>query len=143
VTTNVLEDFLAAYHAENRPRRGDGRHDEQGVQRSDRVTKILFAALPSQPSPAGQALVAAAVARRDARPVKRIDYDGMRRVFPKQKAALTRARKTGDPEKVAGACKKAVKEWNEIGAWPDDWSAWQRALDDVLPWHQRVDIADL
>lgn len=83
------------------------------------------------------------IARADARPVKRIDYDRMNRVLPKQKAALTRAVKTGDPEKVAAVCKAAVAEWNEIGAWPDDWSRWQRALDDVLPWHRHVEIGDL
>jgi hypothetical protein len=67
----------------------------------------------------------------------------MQRVFPKQKAALTRASKTGDPEKVAAACVAAMNEWDEIGAWPDDWARWQRALDDVLPWHQHIDMNDL
>ena len=71
---------------------------------------------------------------------RRIDYDRMNKVHPKQKAALTRAVKTGDAEKVAAAVKKAVEEWDEIGAWPDDWSRWQRALNDMLPWHQSVDI---
>lgn len=84
-----------------------------------------------------------AIARRDARPVKRIDYDRMNRVLPKQKAALTRAVKTGDPEKVAAACVAAMNEWDAIGAWPDDWSRWQRALDDVLPWNRQVDLRDL
>ena len=88
-------------------------------------------------------LIDAALARQDARPARRIDYDRMRRTFPKQKAALNRAVKTRDPEKVAAACKAAVTEWDEVGAWPDDWSRWQRALDDVLPWHRQVDIKDL
>jgi hypothetical protein len=69
-----------------------------------------------------------------------IDYARMRRVSPGQKAALTRAVKTKDPVRVAAVCKAAVAEWNEIGAWPDDWSRWQRALDDVLGWGNGVSI---
>jgi hypothetical protein len=84
-----------------------------------------------------------AIARSDARPVKKIDYARMQRVFPKQKAALTRAVKTGDREKVALACKAAVTEWDEIGAWPDDWSRWQCALDDVCGFGHSVDIGEL
>lgn len=60
-----------------------------------------------------------------------IDYARMKRVYPKQKATLTRALKSGDPTKVHEACIKAVAEWNEIGAWPDGWSRWQRALNDA------------
>jgi hypothetical protein len=89
-------------------------------------------------------LIDDARARADARPEpRRIDYDRMRRTWPKYKAALTRAKKTGDPEKVAAACVAAMNEWDEIGAWPDDWSLFQRALDDVLPWNQRIDLNDL
>lgn len=88
-------------------------------------------------------LIDDALTRSNARPEKRIDYERMKRVRPKQKAALTRAVKTGDPEKIAAVCKAAVAEWNEIGAWPDDWSTWQRALDDALPLHRQVDIGDL
>ena len=89
-------------------------------------------------------LIDEALARADARPEpKRIDYERMRVVWPKQKAALTRAVKTGDAEKVARVCKEAVSQWNEIGAWPDDWSRFQRALDDVMPYYQRIDIAEL
>lgn len=84
----------------------------------------------------------ARAARRDAaRP--RIDYDRMKRVFPKQKAALTRATNSGDVDKVVNACIAAMNEWDEIGCWPDDWARWQRALDDMLPWNQQVDISDL
>lgn len=88
-------------------------------------------------------LIDDALAKSESRPVKRIDYDRMNRIFPRQKAALTRAVKTGDAEKVAAACKKAVGEWDEIGAWPDDWARWQSALDDCLPFHQVVDLRDL
>jgi hypothetical protein len=76
--------------------------------------------------------------------VSNIDYARMKRVFPRQKAALTRAVKTRDAKKVAAVCKAAVQEWNEIGAWPDDWARWQRALDDVSPWNSRhVALEDL
>lgn len=74
---------------------------------------------------------------------RRIDYARMQREFPKQKAALTRARKSGDPERVALECQRAIKAWNEIGAWPDDWAHWQRTLDDMLPWHAAVQLDDL
>ena len=88
-------------------------------------------------------LIENARAREDAQPIRRIDYDRMNRVLPKQKAALTRAVKTGDPEKVAAVCKAAVAEWNEIGAWPDNWARWQRALDNMLPVFQAPRIENL
>lgn len=74
---------------------------------------------------------------------KRIDYDRMKREWPKQKAALARAVKSGSAEKVAAVCITAVKVWDEVGAWPDDWSHFQRALGDVLPWNQWVDFDDV
>lgn len=88
-------------------------------------------------------LIDAAIAREDARPAKRIDYDRMNRIGPRQKAALTRAVKTGDAEKIAQVCKAAIVEWDEIGAWPDDWSRWERALNDALPFNRHVDITSL
>lgn len=89
-------------------------------------------------------LIDAAIARADARPEpKRIDYARMNARLPRQKAALTRAKKTGDAEKIARVCKAAVAEWNEIGAWPDDWNLWQIALNDALPWNRHLDINDL
>jgi hypothetical protein len=72
-----------------------------------------------------------------------IDYDRMRRVRRGQKTALTRAVNSGQPERVMAACRKAVNEWNEIGAWPDDWSNWQRALDDAVGWHATVLLESL
>ena len=82
--------------------------------------------------------------RAAARPEpQRIDYNRMNREHPKQKAALTRAIKTGDPERVAQACKAAIIEWNAVGAWPDDWARWQVALNDVLPWNAGIDLRDL
>lgn len=59
-----------------------------------------------------------------------IDYDKMNREFPKQKAALTRAKKKGY-EAVVETTTKTVAQWEETGAWPDDWAIWQRALDDA------------
>lgn len=63
-----------------------------------------------------------------------IDYERMKKVYPKQKAALTRAMKQPIGvrfEKVAAVCLKAVQEWDAIGAWPDGWALWQRSLDDA------------
>ena len=60
----------------------------------------------------------------------------MSTTYSKQKAALTRAQKKG-PEAVLAECLKVVAEWEKApfnGAWPDDWSRWQRALDDTFGW---------
>ena len=74
----------------------------------------------------------------------RIDYEAMRRMYPKQKGALTRAIKSGDPRQVIAAVITAVQQWDDAGGvWPDDWARWQRALDDVLRWPQSVDMRDL
>lgn len=61
-----------------------------------------------------------------------------------QKSALTRAVKTGNPEKIRAAVGKAVHEWNDGHyAWPDSWHDWQRALDDSRPWNAPyIDITD-
>ena len=73
------------------------------------------------------------------------DYARMKTLYPKQKAALTRALKTRDYATVRAACVKAVKEWDsEFGMWPDDWSRWQRALDDTAGWNGTyVSLEDL
>lgn len=87
------------------------------------------------PDPTAAELLARARDRASARVLSsgRIDYEAMNRLHPKQKAALTRAKNSGDRDKVVLACAQAVKEWDEIGAWPDDWSHWQRTLDDFFP----------
>jgi hypothetical protein len=76
-----------------------------------------------------------------------IDYARMSRRFPAQKAALTRALNTKDPveraNKVRATCAKTVQEWDEIGAWPDDWARWQRALSDTLHWSDPTRLEDL
>jgi len=55
----------------------------------------------------------------------------MQRTHRAHKARLTRAINSGDPAKVLDACKLAVAEWNEIGAWPDNWHRWNMALYDA------------
>jgi hypothetical protein len=67
----------------------------------------------------------------------------MNREHPRQLAALTRAIKTNDPERIAAVCKAAVAAWHDIGAWPDDWHRWQIALNDALPYWQHIDIGEL
>ena len=64
--------------------------------------------------------------------------------YAAQKAALTRAVRSGDVEKIRTACRKAVAVWNAPGNyWPDDWARWQRALDDAQPWFSHTRIEDL
>lgn len=64
-----------------------------------------------------------------------IDYARMQKSGPKLKAQLTRATHITHPiaryKAVYSACIAAVTEWNAVGAWIDDWSRWQRALDDA------------
>ncbi len=86
---------------------------------------------------------AAQRARHSPQPAER---NGLNRVYARQKAALTRAIRSKDPDQVIRACHKAVNEWSRPpfdGAWPDNWSRWQRALDDVLRWPQRILLSDL
>ena len=74
------------------------------------------------------------------------DYRAANKAHTRQKAALTRAVNSKDPDKVVLACTKAVAEWRAApfnGAWPDDWSRWQRALDDALPWQYHVRLENL
>lgn len=74
----------------------------------------------------------------------RVDYQALNRMVRRQRAALTRAVKSGDRDRVVIACRDAVREWNQPGCmWPDDWAHWQRALDDLLPFHQQVSLSDL
>lgn len=62
-----------------------------------------------------------------------IDYVAVNREFRRQKGRLTRAINSGNPDNVVLACADAVREWDQPGrAWPDDWTRWQRALDDAL-----------
>ena len=70
----------------------------------------------------------------DKRGTMPIDYARAKAKSPALKAALTRARKqvgSAHYPAVLAACRAAVKEWELWGAWPDNWSNWQRALDDA------------
>lgn len=67
-----------------------------------------------------------------------IDYERADKEHPKQKAALTRAmnawKKNPDfahRKRVVEVVAKAVKEWDEWNAWPDDWHRWNIAYQDV------------
>jgi hypothetical protein len=46
------------------------------------------------------------------------------------KANLTKAINSNDPTKVYMACVYAVRSWERQGYWSDNWSDFQRALDD-------------
>lgn len=73
-----------------------------------------------------------------------IDYQASQREFVAQKAALTRALNSGDPNRVIIACKNAVDSWSQPGRmWPDDWSRWQCALDASLGFSLIVSLEDL
>jgi hypothetical protein len=76
------------------------------------------------------------LAMRPRPPLPRIDYREANTQFKRQKAALTRAVNSGDRDRVVETVTQTVREWRDApwhGAWPDDWSRWQRALDDVMP----------
>lgn len=60
-----------------------------------------------------------------------IDYATAQREFPKLKAALTRAKKSGDHKRVIAECEKAMQRFDAWGAWPDDWRLWERAKEDA------------
>ena len=76
-----------------------------------------------------------------------INYALMNRLYPKQKAALTRALHIADPKQrhsaLVATCRKTVQEWETVGAWPDDWSRWQHALDDQFGFPAGPDLRDL
>ena len=63
--------------------------------------------------------------------MKTIDYDRMRKEAPRLKRLLTCAQRSNDPQRVLEACKEAIRVWNEIGAWPDNWHTWNIALYDA------------
>lgn len=58
------------------------------------------------------------------------DYEAMSRELPKMKAALTRAKNSGDPHKVIREVDKALARFDVIG-WPDQWPTWTIARDDA------------
>ena len=73
-----------------------------------------------------------------------IDYAAAKRRSPALKAKLTRALNSADDvgkgQRVLRAVAENIIAWDEIGAWPDDWHRWQRALDDTFgPFFVTVD----
>lgn len=73
-----------------------------------------------------------------------IDYAMMKRESPKLKAKLTRAKRTGDYDKVKAACLDALRVWDKAGAWPDNWMDWNIALQDAAPnWRDAIDLDEL
>jgi hypothetical protein len=77
---------------------------------------------------------------------KPIEYAAANVAHRKQKAALTRAVNSGDADKVALTVVQTVRQWREApfnGAWPDDWSRWQCALDDALGYGNSVLLEDI
>lgn len=60
-----------------------------------------------------------------------IDYERAKRLYPKQKSELTWAIRQKSLSIMQRVCRTAVKEWNSVGAWPDDWAQWQSALRDL------------
>jgi len=60
------------------------------------------------------------------------DYDYMNRVVRKHKAALTRAKNTGDPSKVIAAVDAAFGAFDAPNMyWPDSWHTWNVAREDA------------
>ena len=91
-------------------------------------------------------LVRRAEARGDAREARTVpvDYQALNAMVRRQRARLTRATRSGNPNAVVLACRDAVVEWNRPGSmWPDDWSRWQRALDDATGSLGAVRLEDL
>ena len=90
-----------------------------------------------------EALMQQVAELRDARDAayaerSRTPDDVARKQWRQQKAALTRALNTADPEKraekVVAACVKAMAEWDGWGCWPDSWNRWEHALEEALGW---------
>ena len=92
------------------------------------------------------ALMRRAEARGNARAARAVpvDYPALNAMVRRQRARLTRATRSGEPNAVVLACRDAVVEWNRPGSmWPDDWSRWQRALDDATGSLGAVRLEDL
>lgn len=65
-----------------------------------------------------------------------INYELAKQQGPGLKNTLTRATRIDNPEHryvaVHSACMRAVRAWENWGAWPDAWNTWQIALDDAM-----------
>lgn len=61
----------------------------------------------------------------------------MSRTYRAQKAALTRAVNSGNPDKIRAECVRAKNEWDKDGIpWPDDWHRWNIAYEDTFAWNE-------
>ena len=82
---------------------------------------------------AANADIAAAVAETISRQPepRRFDYQELNRMVRRHKAALTRARRSGDPRRVVVVCRAAVLDF-DTGIWPDNWWLWQNALQEAV-----------
>lgn len=61
-----------------------------------------------------------------------IDYKAAKKSFTKQKSALTRAKNSGDPQKVIDAVDAAFAEWDAMEIpFPDSWHLWKCAKEDA------------
>ena len=68
-----------------------------------------------------------------------IDYAEVRRVMPKFKAQLTRAKNSGDPNKVLAACESFFDYFDSRGwSYPDNWHTWNIARRDA-EWQLHLD----
>jgi hypothetical protein len=64
--------------------------------------------------------------------------------YLRQKRALKEAQAKPEPERraaVEATVLATLAEWRGK-VWPDDWSLWQRALDDVRHWRDQVPLED-
>lgn len=62
-----------------------------------------------------------------------MDYVHMNKVVRKHKAALTRARNSGDMRKVIAACDAAFDAFDAPDMlWPDNWHMWNIARQDAV-----------
>lgn len=59
-----------------------------------------------------------------------LNYVAMKRELPKLRAALTRAKNSGDPQKVVDAVDLAFARFDVIG-YPDSWHTWNIAKSDA------------
>jgi hypothetical protein len=61
-----------------------------------------------------------------------IDYAKAQSLWRKHKSALTRAKKTNDPNKVIAACDAFFTDFDANGLpYPDDWHLFERAREDA------------
>lgn len=61
-----------------------------------------------------------------------IDDDAVHKMFRRQKAALTRARNSGDPKSLLTTCQKTIREWDDmLVPWRDSWDLWDKACRDA------------